>query len=324
MRWGLVGPGQIAQRFAAALATLPDARLHAVVGRDASRAQDFAARWGCRACADVATMLADPALDAVYIATTHNAHAEVAAACLRAGKPVLCEKPLAATGAQARALVALSQERGVFLMEALWTRFLPAAAVVQGWLREAAIGRIRALQSSFGFNAPYDPASRNFDPALAGGTLLDIGVYCLSLSQWVMALQGQHDAPRMQVLGVLAPTGVEQRCAVNMQYADGTLSQFSCAFDSAHYNRLRIYGESGLIELGPQFWQATEAVLQLNGEPAMRVPAPFECNGFEYQIRAAMASMRAGDIECAPIPHVQTLAVQDQIDELRRALGARP
>ena len=324
MRWGLVGPGKIAQRFAGALATLPDARLHAVVGRDPARAQAFAARWGCTVCADVATMLADPALDAVYIATTHNAHAEVAAACLRAGKPVLCEKPLAANGAQAQALVALARERGVFLMEALWTRFLPALAVIEGWLREGAIGRIRVLQSSFGFNAPYDPASRNFDPALAGGTLLDIGVYCLSLSQWVMARQGMHDAPRMQGFGVLAPTGVEQRCAVNMQYADGTLSQFICAFDSTHDNRLRIYGELGHIELGPQFWQATEAVLHRNGEPALRVPAPFECNGFEYQIRVAMASIRAGELECAPIPHAQTLAVQAQIDELRRALGARP
>lgn len=322
MGWGLIGPGGIAHRFADALATRRDARLEAVVGRTPARGQAFAERWDARLHADIDALLADPAVDAVYIATPHSAHADAAAACLRAGKPVLCEKPLAANAAQAKALVRLAHERGVFLMEALWTRYLPALRAAEAWLLEGRIGRVRALQSSFGFHMPYDPSHRAFAPALAGGALLDIGIYNLSLSQWVMALQGVHDAPRMQALGVLAPTGVEQRCAVQMQYADGTLSQFTCAFDSHHDNALRIHGEHGHVVLGPHCWEPTQAQLHVHGEVPQTAHAPFAHNGFEYQIDAAMAAIRAGAIEEPRVPHAQTLAVQRQIDELRRQLGA--
>lgn len=322
MGWGLVGPGGIAQRFADALGTRRDARLQAVVGRSPERARDFAARWGGRVHADVAALLADPAVDAVYIATPHSAHAAIAAACLRAGKPVLCEKPLAAGAPQAAALVALARERGVFLMEALWTRYLPALRVAEDWLRAGRIGRLRVLQSSFGFHLPFDPAHRAFAPALAGGALLDIGIYNLSLSQWALALQGVHAAPSLQAAGTLAPTGVEQRCAVQMAYADGTLSQFACAFDSVHDNALHLYGEQGRIVLGPHCWEPTEATLHVDGEAARTVSAPFVHNGFEYQIDAAMAAIRAGAIEEPRMPHAQTLAVLAQIDALRRQLGA--
>lgn len=322
MRWGLIGPGGIAHRFADALSTRAGGRLRAVVGRSPDRARPFAERWGTEVRSDLASLLADPEVDAVYIATPHSAHADIAAACLRADKPVLCEKPLAANAAQARSLVELAHARGIFLMEGLWTRYVPALRVAEGWLREGRIGPVRALQSSFGFHLPFDAAHRAFAPALAGGALLDIGIYNLSLSQWVMALQGVHEAPRLQAAGVLAPTGVEQRCAVQLQYADGTLSQFSCAFDSVHDNALRIYGERGRIELGPHCWEPTTAVLHVHGHAPKTVQAPFECNGFEYQIDAAMAAIRAGAIEEARIPHAQTLAVQHQIDELRRQLGS--
>jgi predicted dehydrogenase len=322
MRWGLVGPGKIAGRFAGALATRGDARLQAVVGRSAERAQAFAGRWGAQVHDSVEDLLADPAVDAVYIATPHSEHASAAAAALHAGKPVLCEKPLAATVAQAEALVALAQQRRVFLMEALWTRYLPALRQAEAWLLEGRIGRVLALQSSFGFSCPYDAQHRNFNPALAGGALLDIGIYNLSLSQWVMALQGVHEAPAMQASGVLAPTGTEQRCAVQMQYANGTLSQFTCAFDLALDNVLRIHGERGRIELGPRCWEPTEAALHLEGMPPLRMDLPFAHNGFEYQIDAAMAAIRAGSLQEPRIPHGQTLAVMRQIESLRQQLGA--
>ncbi len=322
MRWGLVGPGRIAGRFAGALATRSDARLHAVVGRSADRAGAFAERWGARVHASVEELLADPAVDAIYIATPHSEHAAAATAALRAGKPVLCEKPLAATVAQAEAVVELARNRSVFLMEALWTRYLPALRQAEGWLLEGRIGRVLALQSSFGFHCPYDPLHRNFNPELAGGALLDIGIYNLSLSQWVMALEGVHEAPTMQTTGVLAPTGTELRCAVQLQYGSGVTSQFTCAFDVALDNVLRIHGEQGRIELGPRCWEPTEATLLLEGLPPLRRELPFAVNGFEYQIDAAMAAMRSGQLEEPRIPHAHTLAVQRQIEALRRRLGA--
>lgn len=322
LRWGLVGPGRIAGRFAGALATHGDAKLHAVVGRSAEKARGFAERWGAQVHAGIDDLLADPAVDAVYIATPHSEHAAAAAAALRAGKPVLCEKPLAATVAQAEAVVQLAHTRSVFLMEALWTRYLPALRQAEGWLLEGRIGRVLAVQSSFGFHCPYDPLHRNFNPALAGGALLDIGIYNLSLSQWVMALQGVHEAPTMQATGVLAPTGTEMRCAVQMRYGSGVTSQFSCAFDVALDNALRIHGERGRIELGPRCWEPTEATLVVEGLPPLRQSLPFAHNGFEYQIEAAMAAMRSGLLEEPRIPHAQTLAVQRQIEALRQQLGA--
>lgn len=322
LRWGLVGPGRIAGRFAGALATRSDATLHAVVGRSPDKARAFAERWGARVHGSVDALLADPAVDAIYIATPHSEHAEATAAALRAGKPVLCEKPLAATVAQAEAVLALAAERRVFLMEALWTRYLPALRQAEAWLLEGRIGRVLAVQSSFGFHCPYDPLHRNFNPALAGGALLDIGIYNLSLSQWVMALQGVHEAPTMQATGVLAPTGTELRCAVQLQYGSGVTSQFSCAFDVALDNVLRIHGEQGRIELGPRCWEPTEAALVLDGQPAQRHELPFAVNGFEYQIEAAMAALRSGQLQEPRIPHAQTLAVQRQIEALRRQLGA--
>lgn len=330
MRWGLVGPGSIVGRFASALATRDDAWLQAVVGRSPERTRAFAERWGAQVHRGVDDLLADPTVDAVYIATPHGEHASAAAACLRAGKPVLCEKPLAATVAQAEALIALAQQRQVFLMEALWTRYLPALRQAESWLLEGRIGRVLAIQSSFGFACAYDALHRNFNPALAGGALLDIGIYNLSLSQWVMALQGVHEAPTMQASGVFAPTGTERRCGVQMHYADGTLSQFSCAFDVMLDNVLRIHGERGRIELGPRCWEPTEALLnideqahgQAHGQPPQRVALPFAHNGFEYQIDAAMAAIRAGVLQEPRIPHAQTLAVMRQIEVLRRQLGA--
>jgi predicted dehydrogenase len=292
------------------------------VGRSSQRAAAFAARWGAHVLPDLDALLADPAVQAIYIATPHSEHAAIAEACLRAGRAVLCEKPLAANAAQAEALIALARARGVFLMEALWTRYLPALRQAEAWLVEGRIGRVRSIQSSFGFNVPFDPAHRIFAPALAGGALLDIGIYNLSLSQWAMALQGLHDTPALQVQGVLAPTGVEQRCAVQMQYADGSTSQFVCAVDSVHNNRLHLQGEHGRIELGPHCWEPTEAVLAVHGEPVQTVAAPFAHNGFEYQIDAAMAALRAGAVEERRMPHAHTLAVLRQIDALRHELGS--
>jgi predicted dehydrogenase len=321
LRWGLIGPGRIAHRFAQALQRRGGV-LQAVVGRNPERAQAFAARWGAQVRPSVDALLADDSIEAIYIATPHSDHAGSAAAALRAGKPVLCEKPLAATAAQAESLVALARRHKVFLMEALWTRYLPALRQAERWLQDGRIGRVSNVQSSFGFHLPFDAAHRCFNAALAGGALLDIGIYNLSLSQWALALQGVHAAPTMQATGHLAPSGVELRCAVQMRYADGTLSQFTCGFDAHDRNTLCLHGERGVIELGPNFWQATQAQLRLHGAEPDTVPAPFEVNGFEYQIDAATAAIRAGLIEEPRMLHAQTLAVLQQIDALRQALGA--
>ncbi len=325
MGWGLVGPGGIAHRFADALATRHDARLHAVVGRTPERSHAFAERWGARVHADIDPLLADPAVEAVYIATPHSSHAEVADACLRAGKPVLCEKPLAANAEQAEALIRLARKRGVFLMEALWTRHLPALCTAEAWLRDIRIGRVRALQSSFGFHMPFDANHRVFAPALAGGALLDIGIYNVAMTRWVLESQrGRCPAPdRISAQAVLAPTGVDQRVAATLSFPGGTVSQFVCAVDGSADNAMRIGGELGHIEVPHHFWEATEARLCRTGHAPEQVQAPFRVNGFEGQIEETMRCVRSGLIESPQMPHAESLAIVACLDELRRAVGVR-
>lgn len=306
--------------------------LRAVHGRDPGRAAEFA-----RACAEdglaepprvdasADELLADPAIEAIYVSTPHAQHGDWVRRCLEAGKPVLCEKPLVPNEAQGQALIQLARTRQVFLMEAVWTRFLPAYAVAGKWLRDGAIGGLRSIQSSFCFPAPFQPRSRLFDPALAGGALLDVGIYNLTVTRWVlqMALGACPEPLSIQASAVLAPTGVDQRIAATLSFADGLVSQFVCGLDGCATNSLVIHGERGVIELPARFWQATEAHLQRIGEPGQRVQAPFEVNGFEYEIAEAQRCIRAGLIESATMPHAETLATLRWMDEIRRQVGVR-
>jgi predicted dehydrogenase len=331
LRWAIVGPGRIAHRFAQAVQGLPQARLVAVLGRNAERAHDFAQCWqapgrsAVHVAPDLATLLARADVDAVYVATPHSHHADAVAAALQAGKHVLCEKPLVPHSAAALPLVALSQSQGVFLMEALWTRFLPVYGTVQQWLQQGAIGTLRSVHSSFCFHAPYDPENRVFNPALAGGALLDIGIYNLSLLRWVLqATRGHCPEPqRWQLQGLLAPTGVDRRVAALLAFEGELTASFECSLDSHSANALRIEGSTGHILLPHNFWQATQAELHVHGQPAQTVHAPFAINGFEGEIEEATRCIRAGLTQSPRMPHSETLATLRWMDHIRAELGVR-
>ncbi len=336
--WAIVGPGKIAHQFAGAVAALPHTHVRSVYGRNRANAQAFADHWTPKAAAPgdtvhVATsldeLLADPGVHAVYVATPHAQHGAAVRAALLAGKAVLCEKPLVAHLAEGEQLVALARERGVFLMEALWTRFLPAYQVAGRWLHEGAgpgvIGPVRAIQSSFCFNTPFDATHRNFDPALAGGALLDLGVYNLAITRWVLEpAPGRCPEPvHMQAHAVLAPTGVDQRLAATLVFDGGVTSQFVCGFDASSDNTMHILGERGSIVFRRGFSYATEVVLNLPGQAQQVVAAPFRVNGFEYEVEEALRCMRAGLLESPQMPHAESLALLRWMDALRRQVGVR-
>jgi predicted dehydrogenase len=210
-------------------------------------------------------------------------------------------------------------------MEALWTRFLPVYARVRDWLASGAIGNVQAIQSSFCFHAPYDPVSRLFSADLAGGSLLDIGIYNIAATRWVLesALGACPDPISLHVEGTRAPTGVDQRAAVTIIFPGGAVSQFVCALDGTADNSLRIFGDSGWVCLRPRFWEATEAVLSRRDQPPETAHDPFRINGFEGEIEETMNCVRAGLTESARMPHDETLAIVGWLDELRRQLGVR-
>jgi predicted dehydrogenase len=329
--WALVGPGRIAHRFAEAVHGLPGAHLAVVHGRDLGRAREFAAAWArdgaaaAHATTDLAEALARPDVQGVYIATPHAFHGPATRAALEAGKAVLCEKPLVASLAEVRPLVELARARGVFLMEAMWTRFLPVYAAVRRWLADDAIGALRGLQSSFCFDVPYDPTSRMDDPQLAGGALLDLGVYNLAMTRWALqaALGACPEPAALHAHGTLAPSGVDRRVWATLAFPGGVVSQFTCGADGAGDNGLRIFGQRGHIVVLQHFWQATQAQLWRGGELVETADAPHAINGFEGEIEETMRCARAGLVESPGMTHDDTLAVLGWMDAIRAQLGVR-
>jgi predicted dehydrogenase len=265
--------------------------VRSVLGRSDVRTAKFVADWSRpgkpapRAVSDLGALLGDASIDAVYVATPHSRHAAFVRECLLAGKPVRCEKPLVPGLAAARELVALAREQRVFLMEALWTRFLPVYARVRDWLESGAIGNVQAIRSSFCFHAPYDPDSRLFSAELAGGSLLDIGNYNVAATRWVLeAALGAYPDP---------------------------------------LSSLRMFGDRGWICIPRRFWEATEAVLSRRDQPPETVQDPFRINGFEEEIEETIRCMRAGRVESANMPRAETLAIVGCLDELQRQLKVR-
>jgi predicted dehydrogenase len=328
--WGLVGPGKIAHQFAEAVQNTEGMRLVSVAGRDRQRAAALGARWTLmrervEAATDIDVLLDDPRIDAIYVATPHAFHAEAMRRAIAAGKPVLCEKPLVPDLATGREIVEMARANRVFLMEAVWTRFLPIYGVVARWLTAGAIGRVRAIQSSFCFNLPYDAKHRAYDPAQAGGALLDIGIYNLTMTRWVMqqALGACPPLEDLRVRATLGPTGVDHRLDATLELAGGVVSQFVCGFDTCGDNALRIFGEHGTIIVPEKFWRATMARLRGPGGDEIAEARPFRVNGFEYEIEEAMRVIRAGGLESATIPLDETLETLRWMDRIREAIGVR-
>jgi predicted dehydrogenase len=318
-RWGVLAPGRIAHRFAQALESVEGARLHAVASRSSERSQAFAQKYRAAVHYDsYEALVLDPDVEAIYIASPHRFHHEQARLCLEAGKPVLLEKPFTVNALQAADLIALAESKNLFLMEALWSRFLPVYRRVRQWLDGGAIGEIQLISSTFCFQADRDPSDRKFNHELAGGALLDLGVYNISLSQWATG----EDPSGVNALARIGPTGVDELTAVTLIYPQDVVSQFTCSFLVDGINDLLIYGTRGHIRVQAKFWEPTRAMSVSDGKETSAA-LPFRRNGFEYQIEEAMACIRGGRRESEVMPLASTLATMEVMDEIRRRIGLR-
>jgi predicted dehydrogenase len=205
IRWGVVGPGRIAESVVPDFGVVPGARAVAVASRSQERADAFAARHGLdRAYGSYGEIIADPDVDVLYVATPHPQHHAIAMAALRAGKALLVEKSFTATTAGAVEVVDLARNTGIFTMEAMWTRFQPAVVAVRDLIADGAIGEVRSVQADLGVAREYDPADRLFDLTLGGGALLDLGVYVVSFAQMLLGTP-----ERVVATGSLFPSGAD-------------------------------------------------------------------------------------------------------------------
>ena len=318
IRWGILGLGNIAHTFATALQSVPDAELVAVGSRAQEKADAFAEEFGApRRHASYEALADDADVDIVYVATPHPQHKACSMLCLEAGKAVLCEKPLTVNAAEAEELVVCARGRGLFLMEAMWTRFFPLMARVRELLAAGAIGEVRMLQADLGFRAEFDPASRLFSPLLAGGSLLDVGVYCVALSSMVFG-----EPSRAMGLAHLAETGVDEQAAWVLQYDRGQLAICSCAMRTSTRHDATIFGTEGSIRIHAPFYRPQRMTARTaGGEEEMEFP--FEGNGMEFEAAAVSQCLRDGKLEHELMPLDESIAVMRTMDALRAQWGVK-
>ena len=322
-RWGILGPGRIAEEFATALAAVDDACLYGVASRDRTRAEKFARDYGASAYYDnYEALIDDPAVDAIYIATPHRFHFQQARDCILGGKPVLCEKPLTVNAAEAEALIKLASDSGVFLMEAMRTRYLPVYQEVRRWLDEGKIGAATKITSSFGFEFPRDSQDRLLNHELAGGVLLDMGMYNLSMSQWIFGSQPES----YSIEGMLGDTRVDEHDKVNLVYSGARTSEFTNSMNTRLENDLTIYGRGGRITVHPTFWNATRATLSVNDglsakDETRTIKRNFRATGMEYEIEEAVDCILTGQLESPRMRLDDTLNTMKLMDQLRSAMG---
>lgn len=318
-RWGILSTGKIAGAFAAALKAMPGAELLAVGSRGAASAARFGEQWAVpRRYASYEALAADPDIDVVYIATPHSLHAANTRLCLEAGKAVLCEKPLAMNAQEAAEMIALARARGLFLMEALWSRFLPAWQRARELVAEGAIGELRLVQANFGFPAPPNPAGRLLNPALGGGTLLDIGIYPINLAVMMLGLP-----ERVSSQAHLGPTGVDEQAAYLFHYPSGALAILHSSFQVRTSNEAELVGTRGRIRLPAPFHHPETLFLIREGEAEQRIDCSLAGSGYRYEAEAVQRALRAGQIECETMPHAESLAIMALMDQLRAAWELR-
>jgi len=317
VRWGILGTGYIARLFAQALRSLDDADLAAVGSRTQASADAFGADYQIRhRHASYAALAADPEVDIVYIATPHALHKDNSILCLNAGKAVLCEKPFTINRVQSEEVIRAAATNKRFLMEAMWTRFIPAVQQAVTWIREGAIGDVRMVQASFGFR---DHEEKLFNPALGGGSLLDVGIYPITLAH--LAFGGPPT--RIQSLPTLGKNGVDEQAGILLGHKNGGLAVLASAIQTQTPHEAFIMGTEGMIRLHDTFWNATQvSLIPADGSPATK-SFPFHCNGYEYEAREAQACLRAGRLESEIMPHRITLEIMDTLDTIRRQWGLR-
>lgn len=318
-RWGILGTGGIAAMFAEDLSRLPDAEAVAVASRSVARSEEFGGRFGIpHRHGSTEDLIADPDVDAVYVATPHPAHARGALAAIAAGKHVLVEKPFTMDAGEARDVVCAARAAGVFCMEAMWTRFLPHISWLRDRLAGGALGTVRTLVADHGQHFDPDPAHRLYDPALGGGALLDLGIYPVSLASMVFGTPSS-------VAAVSDPafTGVDAQTTAVLRYPGGAHAVLTSTLEAATACRAWIAGTEGRIELDPVWYAPTSATLIRRNGPIERFETPADVlarpgKGLRFQADEVARRVRAGELESPVMPLDETISIMDTMDEIRR------
>ena len=320
IRWGILAPGRITRKFARDLVLLDDAEIVAVASRSQERADQFGDEFHVpRRYRSYEQLVHDPDVDAIYVAAPHNLHAEHSVLCLEHGKPVLCEKPFTANAGQAREIVRAAREHKVFCMEAMWMRFLPAVVKLRELLAAGAIGSIRMVEGMHGFRGPYLPEERLLNPRLAGGALLDMGIYPISLAFMVLGRPSHISS-----MAHIGKTGVDEQSSVLFGYEHGEIAICTSAIQTVLPTRACITGTEGIIRIddGPAVIYKF-AVEKGNGQPHQAYEPPHLGLGYTYEAMEVHRCLREGRLESDAMPLDESVAIMETLDQIRAQWGMR-
>jgi len=315
--WGIIGLGKIARKFAQDLQVLENATLHAVASRTQEKADAFAKDFDAtHAFGSYEALMQCPDLDAVYIATPHVFHHENTLLCLQHKIPVLCEKPFAMNTRQVEEMIRVANEQDTFLMEALWTRFLPTTLKMLELIENDTIGQVLSVKADFGFKAPFDPEKRIFNQQLGGGSLLDIGIYPVFLALLTLGFPDE-----VQAVAHIGKTNVEEECGMLFGYADGQLAHLHSTVRSRTTTEAFIYGEKGTIHLHSRWHEPTSMTLtNLEGE-AQHFDVERKSNGYHYEAEEVMRCLAAGKKQSDWMSHDFSLQLIRLLDLVRAKAG---
>jgi predicted dehydrogenase len=316
VRWGILATGRIARDFATALALLPDAEIAAVGARRLAAAEEFAAAYGARRAHDgYASLVADPEVDVVYVASPHALHRDHVLMAFEAGKAVLCEKALTLTGDEAAELVAESRRRGLFLMEAMWMRCNPVIRRVQQLIATGDLGEVTQVRADLGWYVEAPPTDRLLDPVLGGGALLDMGVYTLTFAHLFL---GEPDT--VAAAAGLSGAGVDLNIAMALGYASGAVASLTASMTGATPRTGSIATERGRFDFEDSFHHPARATWTSLGVTET-VEEPVIGTGLAHEAAEVMRCLRAGETESPLVPLDESVAIMRQMDRIRREIG---
>lgn len=319
LRWGILATGHIARKFAVGVRQTDCGEIVAVGSRCQDKADSFGQEFDIpHRHGSYEALAADADVDAVYVATPNPMHAENTLLCLKSRKAVLCEKPFAVNASQAREMIAAARAAGLFLMEAMWTRFLPPIREAKRLVDSGAIGELRMIMADFGFRGEWNPARRTLNADLAGGGLLDVGIYPISLSSMFF---GQARAVAAEAN--IGETGVDEQAGMVVKYDGGRISIMATGVRTQTPMEAWLLGTEGRIHLHNQWWRGSPLTLMVNGKEPEAIAPPVKGNGFNYQIEEVARCIAAGKTESDIMPLDETLSIMKLMDDIRKQWGLR-
>ena len=317
LKWGIIGLGNIAEKFAEDLPRTENGVLHAVASRSLVKAKEFAARHKApHALGSYIDILGVSDLDVIYIATPHNLHFENTMMCLQAGIPVLCEKPIAINMNQAQQMVSVAREKNIFLMDAIWTRFLPHFVEVKKIVDSGVLGPITSLKADFGFEASEKRHKRLFNKNLGGGALLDIGIYPIFAAYILLGKPTD-----IQARAEFGDTGVDLKVDMDFVYGNTCHAQLTCTLLEDTASNLVIEGEWGTLEVGHRFHGPNNYDLRIRDKARKISNFKYNCNGYMYEANEVARCIALGQAESEHMPLDFTLELMQLLDQVRNKAG---